>query len=111
LFNCFKSLDYECLIGTYIISEQTQDNFNKVLFILQKLFSFEFFTTNNYSLIGFNSYFLNDILPYVSKLFDELTNINFTPFIEKIIQNDNMYYYDYFKENSNELINYISFCC
>ena len=111
LFNCLKSLDYECLIGTYIISEQTQDNFNKVLFILQKLFSFEFFTTNNYSLIGFNSYFLNDILPYVSKLFDELTNINFTPFIEKIIQNDNMYYYDYFKENSNELINYISFCC
>ena len=112
LFNCLKSLDYECLIGSYIISEQTQKNFNNILIILQQLFSFEFFnTTNNFSFIGFNSYFLNDILPYVSKLFDELTNINFTSFLERITKNDNMYYYNFFKENRNEFINYISFCC
>ena len=112
LFNCLKTLDYECLIGSYIISAQTQEKFNKILIILQQLFSFEFFnSSNNVSFISFNSYFLNEILPYISKLFNELTNINFTPFLERITKNDKMYYYDYFKENRTEFINYISYCC
>jgi hypothetical protein len=79
--------------------------------ILKQLFSFEFFNSNNnYSLIPFNSYFLNELLSLVSKLFSELTNITFSPFIEKIIQNENIYYYDYFKENPEEIIHQTSFC-
>ena len=111
LFQCLENLDYGCLCGTYIISKTTQKNFNSVILILKQLFSFEFFNSNNnYSLIPFNSYFLNELLSLVSKLFSELTNITFSPFIEKIIQNENIYYYDYFKENPEEIIHQTSFC-
>ena len=106
-----ESIDYQCLIGSFILSKQTQENFKEIIQILKQLFSFEFFNSeNNFSYIPFNSYFLKDILPYISKLFKELTNIKFSPFLEKISQNDNIYYYDFFKENKNELIQVVSYC-
>ena len=111
LIQCLKSLDYDCLVGSYIISEITQENFNIVIIILNKLFSFEFFDSiNDLSYSPFNIYFLNELLPLISKLFSELTNIKFSPFIEKITQNKNIYYYDYFNENPKEIIHYVSYC-
>ena len=106
-----KSIDYGCIIGSFIISKQTQEKFNKIIQIIKQLFSFEFFNTdNNFSCIPFNSYFLKDALPYISSLFKELTNVKLSPFLEKISQNNNIYYYDYFKENKNEFIQVVSFC-
>ena len=106
-----ESIDYNCLIGSFIISKQTQQNFKEIILILKQLFSFEFFDSEkNFSYIPFNSYFLKDILPYISTLFTELTNIKFSPFLEKINQNQNIYYYDFFKEKKNELIQVVSYC-
>ena len=106
-----ESLDYDCLINTCIITNTTQENFIQVIKIIKKLFSLEFFNSKlNSSLIPFNNYFLNEALPKISEFFNEITKIKLSPFLEKIINNKNVFYYDFFLENPNELINQIQYC-
>ena len=106
-----ESLDYDCLINTCIITNTTQENFTQVIKIIKKLFSLEFFNSKlNSSLIPFNNYFLNEALPKISQFFNEITKIKLSPFLEKIINNKNVFYYDFFLENPNELINQIQYC-
>jgi hypothetical protein len=103
--NC---LDYESLC---VVSNQTQENFIQVSNIIKKLFSFEFFNSKlNSSFIPFNNFFLNESLPHLSQFFKEITKITFSPFMEKVLENENIFYYDFFKENPKELINQIHYC-
>ena len=106
-----ESLDYDCLINTCIITNTTQENFIQVIKIIKKLFSLEFFNSKlNSSLIPFNNYFLNEALPKISEFFNEITKIKLSPFLEKIINNKNVFNFDFFLENPNELINQIQYC-
>ena len=103
-----NSLDYESLCN---VSNQTQENFNQVSDIINKLISFEFYNSNlNSSFIPFNNYFLNEALPNLSLFLNEITKITFSPFMEKILEKENIFYYDFLKENPKELIYHTHYC-
>ena len=114
LFNpIFLCPDYNGLISSFIISKNTRNNIGQICFIIDKLISGEFFTSDNYSFFTpFNWFFLNDIMPLVIEFFDKIKNVTLPDFIEKLInepEKDN-FYYDFFDENKNEFFQHKSIC-
>ena len=102
------SLDYGSLCN---VSNQTQENFIQVSNIINKLFSFEFYNSKlNSSFTPFNNFFINESLPHLSQFFKEITKITFSPFMEKVLEKENIFYYNFFKENPNELITHTHYC-
>ena len=114
LFNpIFKNADFNALITSVIISKRTKINISHICFIINKLISGKFFLQKeNSCYTPFNWFFICDILPSCFNFFDKITNVTLPSYIEKLInepEKDN-FYYDFFKENKNEIILHKSIC-
>ena len=92
-----------------IISNSKLPKINIIIKILNQLISGKFYNSKEFpNFSPFNSFFI-EIMPKFITFFDKLTEINLPNFIEKIINNEKNEY-DFFKENSEEIINYKSVC-
>ena len=109
----FKDPKFGSLINDFIISGITIDNLEIISNILGKLISFSFIKNDeeNSDFTPFNRYFL-DKMPTVLKFFNGLSNVKLPSFIEKILNenSDQNYVYNYFEENSEEIIYHSSVC-
>ena len=94
------------LISNYIISNNTMHNMNLAIKIIEKFTSFVLYETKKNSIFSpFNNYFIENIHKLI-KLNETLINTKMPNFIEKIIEGKIQpnSKYDYFKENSNEIL-------
>ena len=104
------SPDYECLIGSFIISQQTLDNLLEINKIILKILDFSFFDEekeNNYT--PFN-WFILDVIPKIFELLNNMMNTKLPSYIIDLFENKEYFYYDYFKENPSQLFHYFSIC-
>ena len=105
----FKNPSIEALINDFIISRNTMYSLNVISEIIIQLVSGKFFT--NIVFTPFNRYFLEK-MPMIYTLFEKICDVNITPFIEKLIndQLEENYKYNYFDENEDEVISHRSVC-
>ena len=105
----FNNPSIQALINDFIISENSLNNFSVISFIINQLVSGKLFTNKNYT--PFNWYFLEK-MPFIYNLFEQITNVTLTPFIEKLVNNelDENYKYNYFDENEEEVMFHRSIC-
>ena len=108
-FPIFKNPGIEALINDFIISRNSLYNFSIISDIINQLISGKFFT--NKFLTPFNRFFIEK-MPELLKIFDGLTNITLSPFIEKIINEEieENFKFNYFEENEDEVMFHISIC-
>lgn len=117
LFNQFLSNSkFFCFFDEIIISDSNLPKIKIIITILNQLISGKFYNSKEFpNFSPFNSFFI-EIMPKFITFFEKLIEINLPDFIEKIIifdinnENENNFEYDYFKENSEEIINYKSIC-
>jgi hypothetical protein len=104
------SPDYECLIESFFISQQTLNNLSEINNIILKLIDFTLFTSNNkIEYIPFNWFFILDAIPQLITFFDNLTKIKLPNYLNEFLENnDNDFKYDFFTENPNQLFHLIS---
>ena len=104
------SPDYECLIESFFISQQTLNNLSEINNIILKLIDFTIFTSNNkIEYIPFNWFFILDAIPQLITFFDNLTKIKLPNYLNEFLENnDNDFKYDFFTENPNQLFHLIS---
>ena len=104
----FQNPSIEALINDFIISRNSLNNFRIISDIINQLVSGNFFTNKYF--IPFNSYFIEK-MPFIYDLFEQLTNITLSPFIEQLLNNeiDENYKYNYFEQNEDEVMFHISF--
>ena len=96
------------LINNYIISNNTMYNMNVAIKIIERFTSFVLYETKKDSIFSpFNNYFIENVHKLI-KINETLINTKMPIFIEKIIEGkiQTNSKYDYFKENSNEIL-----CC
>ena len=105
----FQNPTIEALINNLIISRNSLKNFHIISDIINQLVSGHFFTNKDF--IPFNRYFIEK-MPFIYDLFEQLTNIALSPFVEKLLNDeiDENYKYNYFEENEDEVMFHISFC-
>ena len=105
----FQNPSIEALINDFIISQNSLISLNTISVIINQLISGNFFTDKFFT--PFNQYFLEK-MPLVYDLFEQLTNITLSPFIEKLLNDeyDENYKYNYFDENEDEVMFHISIC-
>ena len=109
---------FEKLLIPFILSS-IKNNYNKnislqnlqiICKLLQKFVSCDFFNKkeSDYIFTPFNWYFINNIRD-IFNISQNITKVKLPPFLEDLINNKlpSDYKYDYFKENSDEVIN----CC
>lgn len=111
----FTIPDYNGLLTTRIVSSVTKDNIKLIQDIIKQIVNGNFYKAKeNPNFTIFNWFFL-DTMPYVLKFFEQLTDITFPPFIERLINSDEKmmtpeqlsvenYIYNFFKEHPNEQI-------
>ncbi len=104
------SPDYECLIESFIISQQTLDNLFEINNIILKLVDFSIYNIKektNY--VPFNWFFILDAMPKLITFFDNITKIKLPNYLNEFLENnDNDFKYDFFTENPNQLFHLIS---
>ena len=114
IFNkIFLRPEFYALISSFIISKQTMNNIQMIIFIINKLVSGKFFTCQKDPIFTpFNWFFLLDSYPLVLDFFQNLTNVSLPSYIEKIINNpkNDDFYYNFFEENKNDFIFHKSIC-
>ena len=102
------SPDYECLIESFIISQQTLDNLSEINNIILKLVDFSIYNIKektNY--VPFNWFFILDAMPKLINFFDNLKNIQLPNYINDLLEDkDNVY--DFFKENEDQFFHLIT---
>ena len=100
----------EVFINTYI-SENTLQNLKEISIIFEKFVSISLYTTNEFEFnyTPFNWYFVKNIT-HLFTIFEKLVKIRLPSFIENLVYNKLSpdYEYDYFKENPDEIINFLS---
>ena len=104
------SPDYECLIGSFIISQQTLDNLLEINKIILKILDFSLFDEekeNNYT--PFN-WFILDIMPKIFEFLNNMINTKLPSYILELFEKQEYFYYDYFKENPSQSFHYFSIC-
>ena len=106
----FDNPDMGYLIDNFIISNRIWKNLLEienifVNFILGNLYEEE----KNYHLCPFNKFFIKQMDTLVSFI-DELIEINLPEFIEKTLEDDNTYKYDYKKLNEKDGLVHLSIC-
>ena len=102
------------LINNFIISGITMNNLKILCDILNQLVLGNFFINDEkqYEFTTFNWYFIEK-MPFILKIFDEITDVELPKFLIQIIENDDLsvdFNYDYFSEHPNEIIFHRSFC-
>ena len=102
------------LISNFIISGITMNNLKILCDVFNQLVLGNFYINDEKQceLTPFNWYFVEK-MPFVLKIFDEITNVKLPQFIAEIINNDDLpsdYNYDYFKEHPDEIIFHRSIC-
>ena len=97
----------EAFISNFIISQNTLNNLKIISDVLNKFVSGKFYYSNNKesNFAPFNLYFIEKI-DKLFNIFENITKARLPPFIEKLIneQLPSDYEFDYFKENSDEVI-------
>ena len=95
------------LINNYIISNNTKINLNTISLILMQFASFKLYDSEeNGQYSPFNLYFLKKINKLL-EIYENLNLVKLPTFIGKLINGElskDNYEYNYFKENSNELL-------
>ena len=109
----FSIPDWNGLITSVIVSNNTKKNILLILKIIKELVKGNLFNSNlkpDYTV--FNKFFVR-IMPRVFEFFDKLIDVKLPPTIEKCIDNctapENIIY-DYFEENPNEKLTHVSVC-
>ena len=104
------SPDYECLIESFVISQQTLDNLSVINTIILKLIDFNLFSSNDkIDYIPFNWFFILDAMPKLITFFDNITKIKLPNYLNYFLENnDNDFTYDFFTENPSQLFHLIS---
>ena len=101
------------LINNFIISGVTKSNLGIISFLVKRLFSLNFFTseTEGGDYTPFNWYLI-DHCSDIYKFIGNLLQVKLPPFIEKFLNSEinNNYEYNYFKENPEEGIFHRSIC-
>ena len=109
----FENPGKSAFINNFIISEVTQKNLKIISLIIQQIFSGKLFKDGwekgDYT--PFNWYII-DRIQEIYKFYDNLTQVNLPPFIEKLINNElpKSYKYNYFKENPENEFFHRSIC-
>ena len=105
------SPDYECLIGSFIISQQTLDNLYEINKIILKLIDFSLFDDEeNTFYTPFNWFFISEVMPNILNFFNNLLNTKLPKYILDLFENKECFNYDYFKENPHQLFHQYSIC-
>ena len=91
----------------------TLENINIVKKVINQLIKLRLFSELGYTI--FNWYFIKDIIPIVFKFYNELIDVNFPKYIDKLVNEeiaDDDFFYNYFEENPTKNIYYqsIFFC-
>ena len=108
----FANPTISALINEFIISDNTIVNISKILPIINKFISGQFYKDNKEEGIytPFNWFFLKK-MPILLEFFEKSQNIKLPNYIEKIIdkdedenENDYNYEFDYFEENEEKMV-------
>ena len=104
------SPDYECLIESFLISQQTLNNLAEINNIILKLIDFSIYTIHNkIEYIPFNWFFILDAMPKLITFFDNITKIKLPSYLNGFFENNNNdFNYNFFTENPNQLFHLIS---
>ena len=109
----FRNPGFGALINNFIISGTTIHNLNIISFVIEKFISGTFIKSEeeNGDYSPFNWYFL-DKMPEALKFFENITKVKLPPFIEKLVNGNlsNDFTFDYFNENSEEVVFHRSIC-
>ena len=101
------------LISNFIISGITMNNLKILCDVLNQLVLGNFFINDEKQcdFTPFNWYFIEK-MPFVIKIFDDLTNVELPKYVLKIINDKipNDFYYDYFSDQPEEVIFHRSIC-
>ena len=109
LFNkIFLNPDILGYIHSFKISKNTKEKIKQVIILINQMTILKFFSNkNNYSeYTPFNWYFLLDLMPNYFKFYDNLTKVNFSSYIDKIIKEKKYFPYNFFNENPNDYFYY-----
>ena len=111
-FPIFVDPDGIGLINSFF-PNYTLENIKIVKKIIGQLIKFRLYSESGYTI--FNWYFIKDIIPIVFKFFNELIDVNFPKYIDKLVNEeiaDDDFFYNYFEENNTKNIYYqsIFFC-
>ena len=113
LLKILKNPAVNALIGEFIISENTLYNLNIICKILGHLSSGSLFKNGsletNYT--PFN-WFILDKIPELISLYEHIYKVPLPDLIDKLVNDklDKNYKYNYFKENSKEILTHMSIC-
>ena len=103
---------FSMFIDDFVINDNIQINLKIILNILIQLISGNFYLIDSQIYYKpFNRYFIEK-MPKIFEFYKNIINIDFTDFIDKVV-NDKMngdYNYDYFNENKNQIIMHRSIC-
>ena len=103
---------FSMFIDDFVINDNTQINLKIILNIFIQLISGNFYLIDSQIYYKpFNRYFIEK-MPKIFEFYKNIINIDFTDFIDKVV-NDKMngdYNYDYFNENKNQIIMHRSIC-
>ena len=99
-----------CLIENVIIATNILNKLKIVDPILSQLLSFQLFESKIHTNFMFFNKFFIDLIPQVFDLFNKTIEIEFTDFINEAINSNEYFNYEYFKDNPNENLYYISYC-
>ena len=103
---------FSMFMDDFVINDNIQINLKIILNILIQLISGNFYLIDSQIYYKpFNRYFIEK-MPKIFEFYKNIINIDFTDFIDKVV-NDKMngdYNYDYFNENKNQIIMHRSIC-
>ena len=103
---------FSMFIDDFVINDNIQINLKIILNIFIQLISGNFYLIDSQIYYKpFNRYFIEK-MPKIFEFYKNIINIDFTDFIDKVV-NDKMngdYNYDYFNENKNQIIMHRSIC-
>ena len=98
-----------CLIENVIITNNILEKLKIVEPVLSQLLSFQLYESKiKTSYVFFNKFFI-DLIPQVFNVFNKSIEIEFTDFINEVINSNEYFNYEYFKDNPNENLYYISY--
>jgi len=111
-FPIFLDPDGIGLINSFF-PNYTLENIDIVKKVIGQLILFRLYSESGYTI--FNWYFIKDIVPIVFKFYNELIDVNFSKYIDKLVNGeiaDDDFFYNYFEENKTKNIYYqsIFFC-
>lgn len=102
--------DYNGIISSSVISLNTRKNLCNINQILKKISRANFFdSTREMNFTIFNTYLI-EIMPNIINLFKKILEVKLPNRIQEMMKNKNLENYNYFQENTDQLVNLQSIC-